>query len=93
MSSTRNDKHSLFEALKASCFTWLCGSYGRFVGEVNELPSGYWVGVVFDEPVGKNDGSYQGIRHFTCEPGYGGFARPKNVLIGDYPPLDILEEI
>ena len=27
-----------------------------FVGEVIGLPSGLWIGVIYDEPVGKHDG-------------------------------------
>ena len=29
----------------------------KFVGKVEGLPKGWWVGVAFDEPVGKNDGA------------------------------------
>jgi tubulin-folding cofactor B len=68
------------------------GRRGRvvFIGEVIELASGFWVGVVFDEPVGKADGSVKGSkRYFECQPGYGGFLRGKNVNVGDFPERDI----
>ncbi|KAK4528342.1 hypothetical protein GAYE_SCF55G6282 [Galdieria yellowstonensis] len=46
----------------------------RYVGKlpVHEAET-VFVGVQFDEPVGKNDGSYQGHYYFHCEPGYGSF--------------------
>ena len=56
-----------------------------FVGKVDVLPKGWWVGVKFDEPVGKNDGAVKGKRFFKCLDGYGSFQRPANVSIGDYP--------
>ena len=56
-----------------------------FVGKVDVLPKGWWVGVKFDEPVGKNDGAVTGKRFFKCLDGYGSFQRPANVSIGDYP--------
>ena len=37
-----------------------------FVGKVEGLPKGWWVGVKFDEPVGKNDGTVKGKRFFEC---------------------------
>lgn len=63
----------------------------KFVGEVEELGSGgYWVGVKFDEPVGKADGSVPGgKRYFDIPQGYGGFCRGKNVETGDFPEIDI----
>lgn len=59
-----------------------------FVGKVEGLPLGYWVGVKYDEPIGKNDGSVKGKRLFECAPKYGGLVRPVNLKVGDYPPAD-----
>ncbi|EAN78766.1 tubulin-specific chaperone, putative [Trypanosoma equiperdum] len=58
----------------------------RFVGRVASLKPGYWVGVEFDEPVGKGDGTVKGTRVFQCQPNYGGFLRPDQVDVGDFPP-------
>ncbi|RNF22374.1 tubulin-specific chaperone [Trypanosoma conorhini] len=58
----------------------------RFVGRVATLKPGYWVGVEFDEPVGKGDGSAKGMRVFQCQPNYGGFLRPDQVTVGEFPP-------
>jgi tubulin-folding cofactor B len=60
----------------------------KFVGKVEGLPKGWWVGVAFDEPVGKNDGAVKGKRFFECADGYGSFQRPANVAVGDYPEED-----
>ncbi|KEG15095.1 putative tubulin-specific chaperone [Trypanosoma grayi] len=58
----------------------------RFVGRVAALKAGYWIGVEFDEPVGKSDGSVKGKSIFECQPNYGGFLRPDQVEVGDFPP-------
>jgi len=61
----------------------------KFVGKnVEGFPLGWWIGVQFDEPVGKNDGSVKGVRFFECMEGYGSFQRPDKVAVGDYPEED-----
>lgn len=61
----------------------------KFVGKALQgLPEGWWVGVRYDEPVGKNDGMVKGVRYFEAEMRYGGLVRPSKVEVGDFPPLD-----
>jgi len=65
----------------------------KFVGQAKEgLPMGYWIGVQYDEPVGKNDGSVKGVRYFECPAGYGGMVRPNKLKVGDYPSYDDLSD-
>ena len=52
-----------------------------YVGPVQKLPAGVWVGVRLDQALGKNDGSVFGERVFTCELNHGVFAKPENVRV------------
>lgn len=58
-----------------------------FVGKIPEMPAGYWIGVEYDEPVGKNDGSVKGRRCFECALDYGGFLRPDKIRPDPDPPV------
>ena len=94
---TEDDEHQAAEAATCGvgdrCEVNPGGKRGEvaFVGnKVDGLPKGWWIGVKFDEPVGKNDGSVKknGVRLFECDDGYGSFQRPSNVTCGDYPVVD-----
>ena len=70
----------------------------KYVGDVPEIPKGLgaWVGIHLDEPVGKNDGSISGKRYWGDAPmelKHGVFVRPERVEVGDFPPLDDLEDM
>ena len=73
-----------------------------YVGEVPEIPAeGLWVGIRLDDPVGKNDGSISGKRYWsqgdcgeeTAGMKYGVFVRPDRVEMGEWPPLNDLEDM
>ncbi|CAG9533784.1 unnamed protein product [Cercopithifilaria johnstoni] len=55
-----------------------CGRL-RFLGNT-EFKDGVWAGIELDQPVGKNDGSVQGKRYFTCKAPYGLFAAASKVV-------------
>ncbi|KAM5535272.1 hypothetical protein V8D89_011078 [Ganoderma adspersum] len=52
----------------------------RFCGATSFSP-GKWVGIELSYPNGKNDGSVQGVKYFTCKPHYGVFVRPSQVKV------------
>ncbi|KAL4641667.1 dynactin subunit 1-like isoform X3 [Arapaima gigas] len=48
--------------------------------------TGKWVGVILDEPKGKNDGTVQGKRYFTCEENHGIFVRQSQIQVVEDGP-------
>jgi dynactin 1 len=52
----------------------------RFIGPTS-FASGRWVGVELAEPNGKNDGTVQGTRYFTCRMHHGVFCKATQVKI------------
>ncbi|KAI6673699.1 hypothetical protein NL676_001605 [Syzygium grande] len=60
----------------------------KFVGKAESLAPGFWIGVQYDEPLGKHDGMVKGTRYFECPPLHGAMVRPDKVKVGDYPERD-----
>jgi len=60
--------------------------------DVEEKTEELWVGVKFDEPVGKGDGTVKGKSYFKANPKYAGFLNPMHVEVGDFPEKDALDE-
>ncbi|KAL3290384.1 hypothetical protein HHI36_023724 [Cryptolaemus montrouzieri] len=46
-----------------------------------EFSGGIWIGVELDAPKGKNDGSVQGVKYFTCKPKHGMFVRHDKLIL------------
>ena len=51
----------------------------RYAGTL-EIASGSWLGLELPDRSGKNDGSVQGKRYFSCQQGYGIFIRKESVV-------------
>ncbi|XP_050299895.1 dynactin subunit 1 isoform X2 [Anthonomus grandis grandis] len=49
-----------------------------FIGKTN-FQTGKWIGVVLEEPKGKNDGTVEGVEYFKCDPNHGIFVRESQV--------------
>ncbi|KAH7685351.1 tubulin-folding cofactor B protein [Dioscorea alata] len=64
----------------------------KFVGKAETAGPGYWVGIQYDEPLGKHDGTVKGKRYFDCPPQHGALLRPDKVKVGDFPERDPFDE-
>ncbi|XVE95457.1 hypothetical protein REPUB_Repub02eG0099200 [Reevesia pubescens] len=53
----------------------------KFVGRAEALGPGFWIGVQYDEPLGKHDGMVKGTRYFQCPPLCGAMVRPDKVKV------------
>ena len=59
-----------------------CNGTVMYIGELPFEQSGeIWIGVCFDEVVGKHDGSVRGKSYFKCPDMCGRFVRPKNLRL------------
>lgn len=66
----------------------------RFVGPLQGM-KGFFLGVQYDDKVGKNDGQHNGRRYFRCPPNHGGFVRATKVTrseTGEPAAVPSLEE-
>ncbi|KAI0829040.1 dynactin [Trametes gibbosa] len=52
----------------------------RFAGATS-FSAGKWIGIELYDAVGKNDGTVQGLKYFSCRPNYGVFVRPSQVKV------------
>lgn len=52
----------------------------RYIGAV-EFSDGCWLGLELKSSAGKNDGSVQGQRYFTCKPNHGVMVKPSRVSV------------
>ncbi|SGY45751.1 BQ5605_C001g00333 [Microbotryum silenes-dioicae] len=62
----------------------------RFLGPTQFGPQDetVWVGIEWDEPVGRNDGSVDGVKYFETKPLRASFVRPDKVTVGNFPEVD-----
>lgn len=64
----------------------------KFLGKTKFSP-GCWVGIQLDEALGKNDGSVNGVKYFSCESKKGLFVKKDKIQVGDFPEKNILDEL
>ena len=63
----------------------------RYIGPV-DFAKGTWLGVELRSNNGRNDGSVQGKRYFTCKPNRGLLVKPKKVSVRGINGAKLLPE-
>lgn len=63
----------------------------RYIGPVH-FEEGTWLGVELGTPNGRNDGSVQGRRYFSCKPNHGLIVRPNKVTVRGINSAKLFEE-
>lgn len=61
----------------------------RYQGKT-EFADGVWLGVELPGPDGKNDGTVDGKRYFTCPDKHGLFVRPNKATWRGFNATDVL---
>lgn len=59
-----------------------------YVGKIQSLGKGYWVGIKLDEPQGDSTGTIDGTQYFVAPDKHGIFVRPIELQVGDFPEVD-----
>jgi tubulin-folding cofactor B len=65
----------------------------KYVGKIMDKGVGYFIGVKLDEPYGNSSGTIKGVKYFDAPDKYATFVRPDKLEVGDFPELDIDDEI
>ncbi|GBN73102.1 hypothetical protein AVEN_268731-1 [Araneus ventricosus] len=58
-----------------------------FIGDTH-FSDDPWLGIIFDQPVGRNNGSYEGFQCFKCGENHGIFVRPYQVKKVSFIPSE-----
>eukprot|EP00483_Globobulimina_turgida_P003601 UN03607 len=56
-----------------------CHGIIRYIGTTEFKPDVIWYGIQLERPLGKNNGTVQGIKYFICEKKYGIFVRAQSI--------------
>ena len=64
-----------------------------YIGKVAGMGAGFWVGVRLDEPTGDSNGKYKSKQYFEANDKCGTFVRPSDLQVGDFPEVDIFDEL
>lgn len=79
--------------LESRCVKWKAGKLGKeaayagkicFVGRTH-FALGIWIGIRLDTPDGKNNGTINDTKYFSCKSGHGLFCKPSQITLTTLP--------